>query len=259
VAPTVVAPTIDPTAHVGGTLTVTGDRPGSLTLVGENQAEAAYTLEGSGDRITFASDDAGELFVDYLIYDGLDFYLDPGDCRVAPLEIYPEVGIGTLDVTCSEITDLRDNATVTVAGIVGVASSLTGLRHDLPEPGGTITVTGEMEALVEVAYAAWDHFPEVPGFSPSDNVTLLDEAGTPVIGLRPVAEGELELTGLLIGDTTVEFEDGTCRVPATELAVASPDVSYHELVFACPAVELPAGGTVALEGTVVAIRTVYRP
>lgn len=243
-------PVIDPTTHVGGTLTVSGDRPGSFTLEGEDSTMSGYTLVGSGDRITFAFEDDGTLFVDHVTYDRLDFYLDPGECEIEPGEVNPDLGISTVAVTCPEITDLRDTATVTVEGRVGVASTLTG-RDDLPDLGGTITVSGDVELNLDVEFGTWVQHPEQAGIFGGEAADLHASDGIPLVHLEADEESALAVTGFGEVDAWREVEPGTCLAQTEQLAVATPDVTYHALTLDCAAVPLVEGGTVTIEGSVV--------
>ncbi|HSJ35225.1 MAG TPA: hypothetical protein VLB85_09245 [Acidimicrobiia bacterium] len=248
-------PVIDPTTHVGGTLTVSGDRPGTFTLQGEDSTMSGYTLAGSGDRITFAQDDDGALFVDHVTYDGLDFYLDPGECEIEPGEVNTDLGISTVAVTCPEITDLRDTATVTVEGTVGVASTLT--REDLPRLGGTITVEGDVELVLEVEAGTWVQFPE-EGTFPGDYANLHGSDGIPVMHLEEIDDGRLAVTGVGAVDDFRDVEPDTCRSQTEQVAVVSPGVTYHRLILDCPAVPLLDGGVVSITGEAVIQRMPFR-
>lgn len=250
-------PSIDPTTHVGGTLTVSGDRPGSFTLQGEDSTMSGYTLVGSGDRITFAQDDDGALFVDHVTYDGLDFYLDPGECEIEPGEVNTDLGISTVAVTCPEITDLRDTATVTVEGRVGVASTLTG-REDLPDMGGSITVSGDVELNLDVEYGTWVQHPHQAGIFGGDRTNLYGSDGIPLVYLEAEDDDRLAVVGFGEVDAWQEVEPGNCLADTEQLAVASPDVTYHALTLDCAAVPLKNGGTVSIEGSVVVERVPFR-
>jgi hypothetical protein len=251
-------PVIDPTTHVGGTLTVSGDRPGTFTLQGEDSTMSGYTLAGSGDRITFAQDDDGTLFVDHVTYDALDFYLDPGECEIEPGEVNTDLGISTVTVTCPEITDLRDTATVTVEGRVGVASTLTG-RDDLPEMGGSVTVSGDVELSLDVEYGTWVQYPHQAGIFGGDRTNLYGRDGIPLVYLEAEEEaGPLAVVGFGEVDAWQEVEPGTCVAQTEQLAVASPDITYHALTLDCAAVPLVEGGTVSIEGSVVVERVPFR-
>jgi hypothetical protein len=255
-APPADGPVIDPTTHLGGTLTVSGDRPGTFTLVDTDNASSGYTLAGSGDRITFAFEDDGTLFVDHVTYDGLDFYLDPGECEIEPGEVNTDLGISTVTVTCPEITDLRDTATVTVEGRVGVASTLTG-RDDLPELGGSITVSGDVELVLEVEFGTWVQYPDQAGIFGGDRTNLYGGDGIPLAYLEAEEEGPLAVVGFGEEDDWQETEAGACFAQTDQLAVAAPDVTYHALTLDCAAVPLVEGGAVSIEGTVVVQRVPF--
>lgn len=257
-APPENGPVIDPTTHLGGTLTVTGDRPGSFTLVDEENATSGYTLAGSGDRITFAYEDDGPLFVDHVTYDGLDFYLDPGECNIEQDDVNPDLGISTLAVFCPDISDLRDTATITVEGRVGVASTLTG-REDLPDLGGTITVSGDVEMVLEVEFGTWVVYPDQAGIFGGDTANLHGSDGIPLLHLEADEDDErLAVTGFGEMDAWQEVEPGACLAQTEQLAVASPDVTYHSLTLDCAALPLIGGGAVGIEGTVVVERVPFR-
>lgn len=217
---------------------------------------SGYTLAGSGDRITFAFDDDGTLFVDHLTYDGLDFYLDPGECGIEAGDVNTDLGISTVTVTCPEITDLRDTATVTVEGRVGVASTLTG-RDDLPELGGSITVSGEVELDLEVEFGTWLQYPDRPGIFGGDEADLQGSDGIPLVHLEADEDGSLVVTGFGEADAWHEVEPGACFAQTEQLAVASPDVTYHALTLDCAAVPLVEAGAVNIEGSVVVQRVLF--
>lgn len=250
-------PIIDPTTHLGGTLTVSGDRPGTFTPHREDSTMSGYTLVASGDRITFARDEDRTLFVDHVTYDGLDFYLDPGDCEIEPGEVNTALGISTLNVACPEITDLRDTATVTVEGRVGVASTLTG-REDLPEMGGSITVSGDVELNLHVEAGTWVEYPEQAGVFGNDGVNLVGSDGIPLVSLEAGGADRLAVVGFGEVDAWQEVEPGSCLADTEQLAVASPDVTYHALTLDCAAVPLVDGGTIGINGSVVVERVSLR-
>lgn len=233
-----------PTA-VGGTLTVSGDREGAFVLARET-TENRYGLVGPEGRVLFEGD---PVTVARVQYDGLEFFIAPGDCTVTPGDRHDPTGVAGADIHCEAIEDVRGNGTINLGGRVGVAATLFGLRGDLPESGGTLTVDGE---ALEVGQT----FVVIPTGGSFFGTSFF-------VGQIVTADGRVSLHldydtqthQLTVSEINADGETvrpgGGCHVDEREIGVLNPHVRIVELAVRCDRVDLPSRGEIALSASVI--------
>ena len=208
---------VAPTA-IGGSLEVTGDRVGTMTLDTATGTGGRYqVLEGGGVSVRPAEDvelrgpdgrirfDRNDGSVSQIDFNELSFYLDPGECTVTLGAGHPDNGLMAALVECPDIADIRDNGVVTIAGIVALPVEVLRGRDGLPETGGELALAPESVApgdaeITSVTLEETEIFLDVPpgedGRITSGSFT---EAGGMAVEYDPVAE-RFYLTQVSAGD-----------------------------------------------------------
>ncbi len=228
---------------VGGTLAVTGDREGGFVLERET-TENRYGLVGPDGRILF---EGGEVVtVARVQYDGLEFFVDPDECTVIPGERHDASGVAGADIDCPAIEDVRGNGVIGLAGRVGVAADLFGLRGDLPATGGTGRL-GEVELTFAETRISLPTFQGAFAGQLHDVTTDTRVALTYDPMSHALSVSEVEHAG-----DTAPIPPGGCDVSERQIGMLNPHVRVVELTVRCDAVELPELGTVPLDVSVIA-------
>jgi hypothetical protein len=244
--PDASAPAAGPTAAarptaVGGTLLVTGDREGSFVLDRETTQDR-YGLVGPEGRILFDGPEA----LARIQYDGLEFFLEPDDCTVEPGARHDPTGVAGAHVRCDDIEDVRDGGTISVEGTVGVAADLFGLRGDLPETGGSLELGDETLTFEGARFT-------VAPFAGAFIGQLVDERIDPpaaiAFGYDPQTHAITVTEVQFAGDTVTPRG---CTVGEERIGLLNPHTRVVELSIRCDALDVPALGTVRLDGTIVA-------
>ena len=279
----------------GGTLTVSGDRSTTVEFVPEPRHSfdrGPYELTASEGRISFALSDDGQPLVDHLTVGDLDFFLDPADCRIVVNQLHADLGLVAISVDCPHISDIHQKATISANGDMMVAANaVIDHRDDLPETGGTVTVSGDLSFQVtlepeENLYTVSPDTPDVHAVSYDWSViTNYDPqlfGDVPRIILANVVTTETESgdtgyqseAGLSIsqnesfdqlwvsrivgklGDEYVNgsLKEGACPVTYEPVGVLAPGVTEQQLTINCTSVEADGVGTVSIQGTVVVRR-----
>lgn len=239
--PTVPA---QPTA-VGGTLTVSGDRQGTLVLERETTQDR-YGLVGPDGRLLFGGDPVGVARVQY---DGLEFFVDPDECTVVPGERHDPSGVAGADISCEAIEDVRGNGTIGLEGRVGVAATLFGLRGDLPESGGSVAL-GDEQLTFEAAVFTITPFGQFGGGGVFAGQLVDMEVGAYLgFGYDPQTH-ELSLTDVGYGGD-VTMVQGGCSVEEREIGRLDPHTRVVELHVRCDSIDIPTLGPVPLDGSVI--------
>ncbi len=233
-----------PETAVGGALAVSGDREGSFVLNRE-ATDRGYALAGEAGQIFFGGD---PLAVERISYDGLEIYLDPGDCTIEPGERHEPTGVADAHIRCDDVEDVRGGGVVSLDGTVGISADLLGLRGDLPPSGGTINVG---DRAVEVPNAVL--YLGSPGNFQTAGGFLVNEDGTVIFQFDYDSQTHgIEFISLEIEGQPAEIERGSCSITTESIGVLNPTTSTAELTIQCPAVELASGETVEVGGTIVA-------
>lgn len=251
-----------PTA-IGGTLVLSGDLDETLVLDREDAEigfnfdtetgialleDGPYRLVGEEGQVTFGVD---PLVVEQLDVAGLSFYPDPADCQVTPGILNATLGIATAGLRCEEITDIRDNGTVSIDGTIAIAGDALGMRGELPPTGGTIAVGPATIELPEARiYLDPFGFDAATGFASAPLVDDDRESGLILSYDRETHE--LSLSTIVAGpEAFAEVPNGSCSVERSNLGVLNPRTTVTELAIRCKALDVADLGTVAVDGTLV--------
>ena len=236
-------PTVEPITGIGGNLSVTGDREGTLTVTRESN-DGKYSLVGDGARVVFEG--SRPPVVSQVSWDGLEFFPEPDACTVTPGELDDEIGVGYAEVHCEDLADIRGGETVSMAGTLGLALTTVG-ESDLPQMGGSVTV-GEETWEFEEAFLF--EFRREPGgrdrglqHGPDRPRTRL----TPIPLRRPdppadAGQRRTRRRGRRPGA-------GACSLETNELGRLAPGTAVVELSIDCPVADVPGLGPVAIRGT----------
>jgi hypothetical protein len=249
-------PSLEPIEGVGGHLTVTGDRTGTLTLLRGESGEL-YSLEGNDARMVLE----GRLPPDVtqVSWAGLEFFPEPEDCTITPGELDSETGVGYAELECRELTDIRGGESISFAGTIGLPLTMVG-ESDLPDMGGSVTVGGE---TWEFGEAFLFTFPVVLAPGEEDYNMILshgdtaegcpgpDCARTSLRFRYDVQTHRLTLVEAERDGTSADVAAGACRLATEEFGRLTPTAAVVELSIDCPAVEVPGLGTVPISGTVI--------
>lgn len=268
------APTADlavPPDHVGGVLTVDGDRTGTLRLdtVRSDPAVAVdggpgvnvlgdVWLSGPDGRVAFSRDPAkGITKVDY---DGLSFFVKPDDCAVTPGAFNATSRLMNAEVRCERLDDVRDNGTVGITGVVAVPSDLLGERGDLPPSGGSVSV-GEQTLEFSEAEVMLGGVVIVGGTESIPLTLIAYDAGyvdsddwwsqASVLGVEQDPQsGAYVLTSIQVRGDLMTLA-APCPVSREELGDLNDWTRVVELRIDCQDAELSSGGSVSIEGSLV--------
>jgi hypothetical protein len=199
-------PTASPIMGIGGNLTVSGDREGTLTVTRESN-EGRYSLVGDGARVVFEG--SRPPVVSQVSWDGLDFFPEPDACTVIPGELDDEIGVGYVEVRCEDLEDIRGGETVSMAGTLGLALTTVG-ESDLPQMGGSVTVGEETWEFDE---AFLFQFPVNQGAGTEDYNMVLTDPGRGVLRFRyDVQTHRLTLVNVERGGEASELNASACSL-----------------------------------------------
>ena len=256
-------PTLLPIEGVGGHLSVTGDRQGTLTLTRESNDER-YSLVGDDARVVFDGDPPA---VAQVSWDGLEFFPEPEDCTITPGELDDQLGVGYAEVECTDLVDIRDGGTISVSGTLGVALTLVG-QSDLPEMGGSVTVGDEtwqfdeamLLAVPFVAVAGEDDYNMILARAGTDEGCPGPDCSRTSLRFRyDVQHHQLTLVNVERDGVDTDLVAGTCSFSTTELGRLTPGTAVVELTIDCPVAEVPGMGAVPIAGTVIVQQVDFVP
>lgn len=229
---------------LGGTIVVTGDREASMT-VDEEAADGQYGLVGDDARIFFGGD---PLTVVQLNLDGLSFFPDPDACEITAGRLNPAIGVASAGIRCDEVADIRGNGVVSLRAVLGVAGDMLGLRGDLPPSGGSVTVGDEVLDFAEARLYAFGRPVVVGGYD--TDMRLVDGRIALHFSYDPRTHG-IALEAVAVDDVPTELDANACSIATREVGRLNPRTAVLDLTLACPAVELPELGTVAIDGSLI--------
>jgi hypothetical protein len=233
-----------PVTAVGGTLAVSGERQGAF-VVDREATDQGYALDGEQGRIFFGGD---PLAVERISYDGLELYVDPGDCSLTPGERYDPTGVAGATIRCEDMEDIRDGGVVSMEGTVGVSADLLGLRGDLPPNGGTIMLG---DVALDIPFAVLNL--GSPGsFVPAGGFLVTDDGRGIVQIDYDVQTHALAVEVVEIDGVPTEIERGACSLTTEPIGRLNPRTNTAELTIECPAVEMASGEAVRISGTLIA-------
>ena len=257
------APTLQPIEGVGGHLTVTGDREGTLTLTRESN-DARYSLVGDDARMVFDGDPPA---IAQVSWDGLEFFPDPEDCSITPGELDDQLGVGQAEVECTDLVDIRDGGTISVSGTLGLPLTMVG-ASDLPETGGSVTVGDEtwqfdeamLLAIPFAAVAGEDDYNMILAREGTDEGCPGPECSRTSLRFRyDVQHHRLTLNNVERDGADADLAAGACALETNELGRLTPGTAVVELTIDCPAAEVPGMGAVPIAGTVIVQQVDFVP
>lgn len=276
----VSSPSLDPAAsaapifdlavapdQIGGSLTVSGDRSGTLTLdgasggssfQGEGHAvtgfQQEYRLAGDDGQITFSRNpDEG---VTQLFYDGLSFYLDPGDCGITLGERNHAEGLVAVMIDCPGISDIRGGGVVSIKGIVALPREVVGDRGGLPPSGGRVAVGSTTLEFSDAIVLDDGGGHGGGGRGAASGRVPLSVQGTDLASILGIEYDPARSEVFLIGMYATSGESASlpepCPISVEQLGDLDPTTSVVRFTIDCDDAILPDGSAVDIEGTIVA-------
>jgi hypothetical protein len=232
---------------VGGSLAFSGDREGTLVLT-RDSLEGTYGLLGSDGRMTLEGA-PGE--VTQISFDGWEFFPEPDQCTVTADEPNTQLGLASAQVTCTDLVEIRDKGTVSIAGTINLPADRAGPRA-LPATGGTATVGDETWTFEQAFLTTWNPSIYVMGAG-EFSMELVDAATMARLLFSYDADAHLLALAAIERDgELVEVPDGACTVNREMLGKPNPRDIAVALVISCPGVEVPGLGSVPIEASVTA-------
>lgn len=256
-------PDQSPTA-AGGEIRISGDRDATIAFGRPEPAafainrfptteDSRFALEMDGNALRFGRVD-GRPEIEQANLLGLNLFLDPGDCEFAEVGSNDDVGLATVEIACMNVSDIQETNRISIEGFLYLPLYVAA-PDDRYESGGTVELTGDLEAVMEFVPAVWnvdlvedqetheiddvvDRF-QVNNFA--DNGEFLGEVWF-FVDEGAVSVGRVEL----LFDTTVVFDSGECPVQVTEPTRIGPETEFLEVAFSCQQAEGmvldPSGG-----------------
>jgi hypothetical protein len=248
-SPSVGDPEVPPgTTGLGGALTVTGDRQNTFRLTRE-AVEDRYSLVGDQGRIAFAERRPVE--ITQISFDGLEFFPEPDACTITPGDLDDRAGIGLAELRCEDLADVRDNATITLVGTIGLPLDMLA-DSDLPASGGTVDVGGEAWEFAEALLLG---FPLPAGGDVLYNMELeADEGGASINFVYDHVTHQLTLANVGRDGQDRDVPNEACELREREIGKPNPRTTVIELTISCGGVEVPGLGRVSIAGTVIVDR-----
>lgn len=248
---------------VGGSLEISGDRSGTMTLdtatgiggrfelledgnVRIRDANAPIELSGPAGHIRLGSD-SGE--VTHIAYDGLSIFLDAGECAITPGAVDEATGLMAALVECPDVADLRGQGVITVAGIIALpAETLLG-RGELPPTGGSLDVDG-----TTITFEDADIFLDGEPFEETGRIGwgMFDADSGSGISLEYDPEADQFFLGGAFSEETYAGLEEPCPIVTEELGSINDYTTVMRLDIDCTDVALEGGGTGSVTGSIVA-------
>ena len=245
---------------VGGQLVISGQRTGELIITtahsesgyepdpntagGLAYARGEIVLRGAGGELELDPDSGTVTRVEF---DGLSFYLDPGDCTATPGGHNAELGLLHVRLSCTDVADLRSGVLISVEGVISVPADALGDRGLLPETGGLVDLGGRDLELVEGVGLVGGTGPVdeglIPLLLPADPVTSLGVMYDP-------EDHSYALTGIQLEGAFTELAS-PCPLTSEALGRLNPKTTVVRLTIDCEGVPLPDGTTAPMSGSVV--------
>jgi len=244
---------------VGGSLVISGDRSGTLTLdtamgiggrfeleedgsVRIRDANAPIELRGASGHIRFDSD-SGE--VAHIAYDGLSIFLDPDQCTITHGAVNEGADLMAALVECPDIADIRGQGVISVAGVVALPADALRGRGNLPPTGGRLEVDGRTYIFDE-AEIFLDTEPLEETGRIHEGIVAIDRAL--FIGI----EYEPETDRFFVGNVEYAPLAEPCPTEAEELGRLNDYTTVIRLDIECTDVAIEGGGTGSVTGSIVA-------
>lgn len=228
----------------GGELVVTGEREGTFSLKGPVSGPTSFGLGGDDGRMFFEGQGAS-LVIRQFAFDGLEFFPDDGECTITPGRANADAGVAAVAIDCPDVRDIRDKATITVAGVAALPAAM--VMTDVPPVGGEVRVG---RSVWEIESALW--LDPDSGFLES-GYSLEMEAGENALHFS-YADGVLRLSEVVWDGTATPVNADDCEIVPKESMALSPEVTLFEVAMSCPAVYVAGRGDNEISGSVVVER-----
>jgi len=246
---------------VGGRLSVEGDRTGIMTLDAATGIGGRYEVregggvlfqppEGSGlqgvdGRIVFGRGSGEVTLIDY---DGLSFYLEPGECTVTHGAVNQETELMAALIECPEIADVRGKGVVSIAGVIALPADVLRGRGDLPPTGGSIEVAG-----TSVEFDEAEIFISEPpeGYDRTQWSIFTDDFASGIHLEYDSKSGRYFLGALSVNEDYAVLSE-PCPIASDELGRINEVTTTVRLELDCRDVDVPGGATGSVTGTVIA-------
>ena len=254
--------------QTGGTLAISGDREATFRLDRASYEVAVnpdfergfarveygrFGLIGESGSVHFEHD---PLVVAQIDFDGMAFYPEPDACTITPGELNPSIGVVSAQLTCADLTDIRDAGSVTIDGGIALPADMLGMRGDLPPAGGQIVVGSRTLEFSDGRLLVQDV--TIVG-SERQPLFLFGDDETSSIGFeRDDETGDLYVTYLVVDDEQFEFDDHACDVSASELGTLNPITTVLDLSIRCDEVDLGDHGVVTIDTSLV-VDMIFQP
>jgi hypothetical protein len=220
--------------------------PGALAVTGDVEATVH-----SGD-FTIETDPESGSYIHHLQAGGLDFFLHPEDCDLAPGEVDPATAMVPVTVECTGVSDIRDTVTVDLTGAVEVPFG------EVAPPGVTLgaelVVTGDIDATLELGPPLWwvrpgqtdPDFPE-----PELQAFALTPDEFYSLNLDRDEDGSLYATFFTFQRYTFEPPTGACSVTEQLVETTGPHTAVYTVDVDCPSITALEGDTtISLHGQI---------
>lgn len=229
---------------LGGVLTVTGDREGTMRVSEESQT-GAYALVGGDGRIVL---EGAPPEVTQLSYEGWEFFPEPEDCSITTGNLDDAIGIGFGELVCTDLADIRGNGVVSLSGTIGLPLDRL-VKRELPPTGGTVAV-GEESWAFEAAYLYMWEQPNIGGVR-EPNMVLYDEAERYITFFYDTQTHRTTVASVIRDEEEMEVPAEACTLTREQLGRPNPRAFTVEMTISCASVEVPGLGAVPISGTIV--------
>ena len=236
---------------LGGTLAVSGDRDGSFRLTRDDGGDR-YALVGDQGRIIF---EGRPTQVTQISFEGLEFFPEPDECVLTPGDNDSRTGIGFAELRCENVSDIRDNGTITLAGELGLPLDMVA-ESDLPQSGGSVAVGSETWQFAEAQLIGFQR-PAIAG-STEYNMELGDEERAASLNfIYDYVSHRLTLANVARDGDASDVPGDACELHVEEIGMPNPRTTVIELTISCGEVEVPGLGRVSIAGTVIVDRAEF--
>ena len=217
---------------------VTGDRSGTF--------EGSYTVGG---------DPEAGLYLDQMVFDGLNIFLDPDECPLTREALSLTRRTVLLAVDCDGITDVQGNHTLALEGVVA-HPAFEVLPPPSSDTGGTLEVTGTREGEIVIDPIAW----YVSAGAGPAAATILQDGNDdgffgPPIGIGIDRQGQPRLDYVAVstdfGSLNLNPDADDCTTDSEVLERISDTTERVALDIECDSLSSPDfSDTVSLEGRI---------